>query len=205
MIAPAPCVLTLNVGSSSVKFAIYRVGDPLLLELHGKMDRIGLEGTHLIFQDTATDQQESLAVPVADHSAAAMFLIDWLEERQVFDAVRAVGHRVVHGMAHAEPTLVTTTLVGELHRITSYAPDHLPQELGLIQALHARHPELQLLKPTRQPLADALGVVIGVVAVWHGAGNWRLRPFPQARVHRHGIGRGGTKGAPSGWSGEVLE
>jgi acetate kinase len=145
MMAPAPCVLTLNAGSSSVKFAVYRVGVPLLLELHGKMDRIGLDGTHLIFQDTATDQQQSLAVAVADHSAAAMFLIDWLEGRQVFDTIRAVGHRVVHGMAHAEPMLVTTTLLGELHRITSYAPDHLPQELGLIQALHSRHPELPQL------------------------------------------------------------
>ena len=145
MMAPAPCVLTLNAGSSSVKFAVYRVGVPMLLELHGKMDRIGLDGTHLIFQDTATDQQQSLPFAVADHSAAAMFLIDWLEGRQVFDAIRAVGHRVVHGMAHAEPMLVTTTLLGELHRITSYAPDHLPQELGLIQALHSRHPELPQL------------------------------------------------------------
>lgn len=140
-----PRVLTINAGSSSIKFAVYRVGDPLLLELHGKIDRIGLEGTHLIFHDTATDQQESLPVAVVDHSAAAMFLIDWLEGWKFFDAIRAVGHRVVHGMAHAEPTFVTTTLVGELHRITPYAPDHLPQELGLIQALHHRHPGLPQL------------------------------------------------------------
>lgn len=138
-------VLTINAGSSSVKFAVYRLGGPLSLELHGKIDRIGLEGTHLIFQDTATDQQESLPVAVVDHSAAAMFLIDWLEGWKFFDAIRAVGHRVVHGMAHAEPTFVTTTLVGELHRITPYAPDHLPQELGLIQALHHRHPGLPQL------------------------------------------------------------
>lgn len=138
-------VLTINAGSSSVKFAVYRVGDPLLLELHGKMDRIGLEGTHLIFQDTATDEQESLPVAVADHSAAAMFLIDWLEGRQVFAAIRAVGHRVVHGMAHAEPTFVTKSLLGELHHTMPYAPDHLPQELDLIQTLLHRHPGLPQL------------------------------------------------------------
>lgn len=138
-------VLTINAGSSSVKFAVYRVGDPLLLELHGKMDRIGLEGTHMTFQNTATDEQESLPVAVADHSAAAMFLIDWLEGRQVFAAIRAVGHRVVHGMAHAEPSFVNKTLLGELHRTMPYAPDHLPQELGLIQALLQRHPGLPQL------------------------------------------------------------
>lgn len=145
MKAVPPCVLTINAGSSSIKFAVYRVGDPSLLELHGKIDRIGLEGTHLIFQDTATDHQESLPVATSDHEAAAMFLIKWLEERKVFDSIGAVGHRVVHGMAHAEPTLVTTTLVEELRRITPYAPNHLPQELDLIQALHHRHPDLQQL------------------------------------------------------------
>ena len=137
-----PCVLTINAGSSSIKFAVYRVDDPLLLELHGKVDRIGLEGTHLIFQDTAADQQESLPMVATDHAAAIQFLMQWLEERQVFDSVKAVGHRMVHGMAHAEPALITTKLVGELHRITPYAPNHLPQELGLFQALQSRHPEL---------------------------------------------------------------
>lgn len=137
-----PRVLTINAGSSSIKFAVYRVGEPLSLELHGKVDRIGLEGTHLIFQHTAADQQESLPMVAPDHAAATQFLMQWLEERQVFDSVKAVGHRMVHGMAHAEPALITTKLVGELHRITPYAPNHLPQELGLFQALQSRHPEL---------------------------------------------------------------
>jgi acetate kinase len=137
-----PRVLTINAGSSSIKFAVYRVGDSLLLELHGKVDRIGLEGTHLIFQDTAADQQESLPMVAPDHAAATQFLMQWLEERQVFDSVKAVGHRMVHGMAHAEPALITTKLVGELHHIMPYAPNHLPQELGLFQALQSRHPEL---------------------------------------------------------------
>lgn len=141
----SPCVLTINAGSSSIKFAAYRVGEPLSLEIHGKIDRIGLAGTHLIFNDPADDQQESLPVAAADHAACGQVLLDWLDERHVFDSVRAVGHRVVHGMAHAEPTLITTKLVGELHRITPYAPDHLPQELGLIQALHHRHPKLPQL------------------------------------------------------------
>jgi acetate kinase len=145
MKASPPYVLTINAGSSSIKFAVYQVGTPLLLHLHGKMDRIGLDGTHLTFRNTATGAQEKLHVAAAGHAEAAMVLIDWLEARLVFDAVQAVGHRVVHGMAHAEPTLVTPTLVGELSRITSYAPNHLPQELGLIQALHSRHPELPQL------------------------------------------------------------
>ncbi|MDI1310880.1 MAG: acetate/propionate family kinase, partial [Prosthecobacter sp.] len=140
-----PCILTVNAGSSSIKFAVYQVGDSLPLKLHGKIDRIGLEGTHLIFHDPASDESESLSIATANHSAAIQFLIDWLEQRHVFDSIRAVGHRVVHGMAHAEPTQITTALIGEIYRIMDHAPNHLPQELDLIQALHHRYPNLPQL------------------------------------------------------------
>ena len=45
-------------------------------------------------------QQESRNLAAADHKSAANFLIDWLEEQESFASVRAVGHRVVHGMKH---------------------------------------------------------------------------------------------------------
>jgi len=145
MIAVPPCVLTINAGSSSIKFAVYQADKSLLPGLHGKVDRIGLDGSYLIFNDPSRDQQESLPMAAPDHAAAIQFLIHWLEERQVFDSVKAVGHRIVHGMAHAEPALITTKLVGELHRITPYAPNHLPQALVLVQALHHRHPDMPQL------------------------------------------------------------
>jgi acetate kinase len=138
-------VLTINAGSSSIKFAVYQIGQPLLSGLHGKVDRIGLEGSYLLFNDPALDQQESQPLAAPNHAAAIQFLLQWLEERQVFQSIQAVGHRVVHGMAHAEPALITSRLVGELHRITPYAPNHLPQALDLIQALHHRYPDLPQL------------------------------------------------------------
>jgi acetate kinase len=145
MIAVPPCVLAINAGSSSIKFAVYQADKSLLPGLHGKVDRIGLEGSYLIFNDPSADRQESLPMAAADHTAAIQFLIHWLEERQVLDSVKAVGHRIVHGMAHAEPALITTKLVAELHRIMPYAPNHLPQALVLIQALHHRHPDIPQL------------------------------------------------------------
>lgn len=141
----SPRILTINAGSSSIKFAVYQAGEPLVLALDGKLDRIGLEGTQLIFNDPARDQQESLPIAAEDHAECVQYLIDWLEERQVFGSVRAVGHRIVHGMAHAEAALITPSLVDELHRITHYAPEHLPQELQLIQVLQQRYPELPQL------------------------------------------------------------
>jgi acetate kinase len=57
-------------------------------------------------------------------------------------SVKAVGHRVVHGMQHIKPERVNRRLLAELHRITPYDPDHLPREIGLINAFEQRHPKL---------------------------------------------------------------
>jgi acetate kinase len=135
-------ILTINGGSSSIKFAAYRAEGPLDRWLHGKLDRVGSPGTKLAFRDARESREGSVAVDASDPDAAAGFLIDWLEKQVSFDQLTAVGHRVVHGMRHTEPARVTPELLKELRGITAYDPDHLPAEIRLIEALHARHPEL---------------------------------------------------------------
>jgi len=135
-------ILTINAGSSSIRFALYQVGAALERRLDGKIDRIGLSGTSLTFNDPATNQQNSRSLAASDHKSAGNFLLDWLEEQNGFEAVRAVGHRVVHGMKHSAPELVTQELLSELRRIKPYDPDHLPGEIELIEALRQRHPKL---------------------------------------------------------------
>jgi acetate kinase len=138
-----PSILTINGGSSSIRFALYQVGELLNPGLHGKVDRIGLSGTNLTFNDPARKQQQSRKLAaVTDHKSAASFLIDWLEEQQSFESVRAAGHRVVYGMKHTEPKIVTQDLLDELHRISPNDPDHLPREIELIETFHQRHPKL---------------------------------------------------------------
>jgi acetate kinase len=138
-------VLTINGGSSSIKFALYEVGEPLKRGLQGKVDRIGLSGTNLTFTDPDGKPQPSLALTAPDHKSAVNFLIDWLEKRTGFESVRAVGHRVVHGMKHTAPEVVTQELLDELHRIRPYDPEHLPREIELIEAFRQRHPKLPQL------------------------------------------------------------
>jgi len=53
-----PHILTINGGSSSIKFALYQAGEPLTRALYGKVDRIGMSGTNLTFDDTATNRQD---------------------------------------------------------------------------------------------------------------------------------------------------
>lgn len=135
-------VLAINGGSSSIRFALFDAVDPLRRQLEGKVDRIGLGGTNLTFKDASGTAPESLPVASVDHRAVVGYLLDWLESLEVFAAVNAVGHRVVHGMTHMEPALITGDLLDELHRITPYSPEHLPLEIALIEALGERHPEL---------------------------------------------------------------
>ncbi len=136
------CVLTINGGSSSIRFAVYDAGETPRRRLHGKIDRIGLNGTTLLVGDPVGKPPVPLRLAAADHRAAVGFLLDWLEAQPVFASVKAAGHRVVHGMRHSEPERVTPKLLAQLHRITPYAPDHLPREIGLIEAFRKRHPRL---------------------------------------------------------------
>jgi acetate kinase len=137
-----PSILTINGGSSSIKFALYQTGEPLKRRLHGTVDRIGMSGTNLTFDDPATNRHDSRSLAASDHKSAASLLIDWLEEQNHFESVRAVGHRVVHGMQHTAPELVTQELLDELHRISPCDPDHLPRELELIETFRQLRPRL---------------------------------------------------------------
>jgi acetate kinase len=141
MAAVPASVLAINGGSSSLKFAVYRTGTLPTLSLSGTLDRIGRNGTTLSWRAKEGASVEG-HTEVPDDTPAPRLLIDWLEAREEFADVSAVGHRVVHGMAHTEPTRVTPDVVDQLRRATSYAPDHLPLEIALIEAFRERHPHL---------------------------------------------------------------
>jgi acetate kinase len=138
-----PHVLVMNGGSSSIKFAVYRLSDPPQRRLHGKVDRIGSSGTTLAFDDLDRDRQDSRGIGDFDHRSAANFLIDWLDGQISLASIAAVGHRVVNGGAHhKEPERITPELLDELRRISAYAPEHLPAEIAVIDLFRERVPSL---------------------------------------------------------------
>ena len=137
-----PCVLALNGGSSSIRFAVYEARKAPRLRLGGKIDRIGLSGTHLAARDGRGQPLPTVRVAAAGHHAAVVFLLDWLAAQPIFASVRGIGHRIVNGMKHSEPERVAAPLLAALRRITPYDPDHLPRELALIEAVAQRHPRL---------------------------------------------------------------
>ena len=135
-------VLSINSGSSSIRFALYQIGEPMEQILAGKIDRVGLTGTTLTFSDASYRQPANLEVEIPAHSSAAHFLIEWLEQEMGLARLSAVGHRVVHGMQHTEPECVSIALLDELREISAYDPEHLPAEIELIEAFRQRYPQL---------------------------------------------------------------
>jgi len=135
-------ILAINGGSSSIKFALYQVGEPLVRRLHGTVDRIGLPDANLTYTDATTNQPIRHDLSAADHKSAANALIDWLEKQIDFASVKGVGHRVVHGMKHTAPEIVTQDLLDDLQRICPNDPDHMPREIELMKTFRQRHPKL---------------------------------------------------------------
>lgn len=137
-----PYVLVMNGGSSSIKFAVYQVNDQPQ-RLHGKVDRIGLPGTTLTFEDLHRNRHYNRIIGDLDHQAASNFLIDWLDHEIGLTSVKAVGHRLVNGGVHySDPQSVTQELLDALRHISTYAPEHLPFEIALIDLFRQRFPGL---------------------------------------------------------------
>ena len=129
----------MNAGSSSIKFALYQAGSSVP-SFRGKLDRIVADRAKLSWRTVHGDSGDH-DVQVANDRPSA-HVIDWLEARCELADVKGIGHRVVHGMTHAEPARVTGELLDALQRATPYAPEHLPLEIELMNAFCARHPEL---------------------------------------------------------------
>jgi acetate kinase len=134
--------LALNAGSSSIKFALYQLGETLERTLGGKIERIGKPGSKLTFQDDSRQPGEHGSVEVPPGGAATHFLLDWLGARLDFSTLTAVGHRIVYGMNHPTHARVTPALLTELRSFIAYDPVHMPAALEPIDAIAARFENL---------------------------------------------------------------
>ena len=118
-------VLAINVGSSSLKFALFEDEDgaPRSRVHSGTIDRVGEGGR--------------------DPGRALDLALSQLEPYGGLGRVQAVGHRVVHGGPRFDgPRRVSAEVLDELRRLAVLDPDHLPGEIAVIEAIGARAPEL---------------------------------------------------------------
>jgi acetate kinase len=135
--ATGNCILTLNSGSSSLKFALVAGG---VRAVHGGLDRIGVKGGTFRVR-TARGEQTQEDVDLPDHEAALARLFAWLSDTP--HTLAAAGHRLVYGgREHTRPRLIVPELLADLRQLVPFAPEHLPHELKAIEAVTRAYPDL---------------------------------------------------------------
>ena len=134
-------ILCLNSGSSSLKFALYCLGEvEETLLARGAVERIGFSGGHLWIKGKDNDELVHVHRDYPDFTASAEG-ISAAARGLGFPSPVAAGHRVVHGGPnHSSSERVDESLVAELRRLVPFAPLHLPSAIKGIEAVKARFP-----------------------------------------------------------------
>jgi acetate kinase len=146
-------ILTLNAGSSSIKFALFARSEiiPQQPELVGQIDGIGVVGgqrAHLKAKDASggtLDDSDLVLEGQAEtqHRSALSFLVGWLHRRAAHHRISGVGHRVVHGaQKFSQPIVLDAAIVDALRGFIPLAPLHQPHNLAGIEALTAALPDI---------------------------------------------------------------
>ncbi len=137
------CVLAINGGSSSIKFGVFDTTGPLQQILDGEIDRIGLPQPTLRVDGKLATPPISRVVAASDHVAAVGVVANAIRECGVQSDVIAIGHRVVHGgPKYSAPQRIAAEMVDELRRLRPFDPEHLPEEILLIEAFAREYPGL---------------------------------------------------------------
>ncbi len=132
-------ILTLNAGSSSLKFAAFRLangGEPTQLA-SGQIEGIGATAKGAV--TTAAGGNSALtfdpSIRRIDHQAAMRAILDWLRQAGYDSSVVAAGHRIVHGGPdYAEPVLIDDATLAKLRALIPLAPLHQPHNIAGVEA-----------------------------------------------------------------------
>jgi acetate kinase len=140
---PMPTLLTINAGSSSIKFALFTAApDPTRL-LTGQIERIGTPSAKLTVTSTKSAQPISHPVPANTFRDAVQAILTFLNDQPSKPEISAIGHRVVHGGMHLlDNQRITPDLIAELRRSQPLDLAHLPREIALIEGFHEAFPSI---------------------------------------------------------------
>jgi len=128
-------VLTINSGSSSLKFSLFEAESERPL-FHGSVERIGLGGGIFHVKGKAEERHD-----FPDHDAALDRLFAFLHESA--PEVGMAGHRIVYGgHDYTKPHKVTPELIAALRTLIAFASEHLPQEIKAVEAVGRVKPGL---------------------------------------------------------------
>ena len=139
-------ILTINAGSSSIKFALFGVGPSGALErtARGEVERLTTEPSLVICgRDGAVLEKKDWGKETPGFETVVRTVIDRIEAHQGDGPFVAVGHRVVHGgSTHVQPERITPDLLADLEGLVPLAPLHQKHNLDPIRALMSLRPGL---------------------------------------------------------------
>ena len=134
-------VLSVNAGSSTLKFRLYEMPEETVL-MKGTMDRIGLDGSNLSIRIGEEKIQKDIVLN--DHEDAVNALFKELLEQGVInslDEIKAVGHRIVHGgNLYSSSVVMNDRVIHEIENISDLAPLHNPANLIGVRAFQKAIP-----------------------------------------------------------------
>lgn len=139
-------IITLNAGSSSLKFSVYLRGDDLNEMMVGQVENLG-PAAAIEYHRSGDPQKTRRVIGTADHKVALAEILKVLEcLLDINDGdghkVIGVGHRVVHGgIEFDQPTLINDDVIDKLSALVPLAPLHQPHNLAAIQAARSAFPE----------------------------------------------------------------
>ncbi|MGJ5023297.1 acetate/propionate family kinase [Bradyrhizobium oligotrophicum] len=136
-------ILTLNSGSSSIKFALFEEDAVLVETVHGQIEGLGRSAPHLEakLRGAPLADERLDAASAADHEAALGVVLEVLQRAIGRTEVDAVGHRVVHGgLAFTRPIVVNDDVLNDLQKLIPLAPLHQPHNLSGVRAAHRAFP-----------------------------------------------------------------
>lgn len=181
--------MALSYASAPKDRALFRTRPPLETKLSGLQSRKGWDQHPRSLNDEAalvsdvpgifSGQMRSRASSgdAGSHGGIAI-MMDWVQEQMDTDELSAVGHRVVHGGPNYwEPERITPELIEALKDFSPFDPEHMPQEIGLIDAFRRRFPGFaagRLLRHGIPPRPSARGAFASDSAALRGEGSSTL-------------------------------
>ena len=140
-------ILTINAGSSSIKFALFRLDHPISpkAEVSGQIDGIGTDATKMVAKNQAGERiaDQMLSGEKVSHAQAFDALLKWFTASHADWEIVAVGHRVVHGGdLYSQPTIIDSQVLEHLNSFVPLAPLHQPHNVAGIRALQALLPKV---------------------------------------------------------------
>jgi acetate kinase len=140
-------ILTINAGSSSIKFALFPLDHPIspIAEASGQIDGIGAEETKMVAKNRAGERiaDQTLSGERVSHAQAFDALLKWFTATYTGWEIAAVGHRVVHGgERYSQPTVIDAQVLTHLTSFTPLAPLHQPHNVAGIVALQTLLPNV---------------------------------------------------------------